>query len=97
MDALSRVEIHISESLQNNVSDLATNSSIATVHSASENLDDGIAISERPLNEFTNQLVLAKNSCQSNPKMSYKIFFNLNAGGLLNNQICRMNKKYYHY
>lgn len=32
----------------------------STIHSADENLDDGIPISERPLNEFNLQVILEK-------------------------------------
>lgn len=70
-DALSRVEINISESLQNNVDDIET----ITAHSAEENLEDGIPISERPINEFSHQLIIKKSEFSSRPQKFLKIIF----------------------
>lgn len=65
-DALSRVEINTSE----------TSDSQDTIHSALQNLGDGIPISERPLNEFSFRLIFQKTDLRYNPKDMTKIFFN---------------------
>lgn len=44
-------------------------SSIHSIHSADENMDDGIPISERPLNEFSLQLILE----ESNQKPQFQL------------------------
>lgn len=60
-DALSRIEININEStnesLINHVDDLGNLDDIETIHSADENLDDGIPISESVLNSFNYQII----------------------------------------
>lgn len=70
-DALSRVKINephkeVSQELFNNTS---------TIHSADENLDDGIPISEKPLNEFNLQIILQINHTGS-PATVENIFKN---------------------
>lgn len=52
-DALSRIKIGNTE-----ITDV--NMTVSTIHSGDENLNDGIAISEKPLNEFNLQLILEK-------------------------------------
>lgn len=58
-DALSRIKID-----GGNIADVNMNVSenLSTIHSCEENLDDGISISEKPLNEFNIQLVLDKSA-----------------------------------
>lgn len=58
-DALSRIKIDSTE-----ITDV--NMNVSTVHSGDENLDDGIAISEKPLNEFNLQIILEKS--KNNPE-----------------------------
>jgi len=69
VDALSRVELHANEALPN-----IDNLDISTVHSAEEDFESGIHISERPLNEFSNQLILTKTDSTQIKKQT-KILF----------------------
>jgi len=46
---------------------------VSTIHSAEENLDDGIYISEKPLNEFNLQIILSKTNEQ--PPFSLELCF----------------------
>lgn len=70
-DALSRiklpqnkVEININENIDN-ANESLQGTRGTTVHSAEENLDTGIPISEQPLNEFSLQLVLETSNRRS--------------------------------
>ncbi|XP_055839549.1 uncharacterized protein DDB_G0283697-like [Episyrphus balteatus] len=77
-DALSRIEININQG--NNIENLELISfqnnhdeqdKISTLHSAQENLNDGIPVSERPLNEFSNQIILKyEKKTKINPKLT---------------------------
>lgn len=71
-DALSRIEININESSQAHSDE---ESSISTIHSAQENLNDAIPISERPINEFSRQLILEKTIRPGRPQASFEIIF----------------------
>lgn len=83
-DALSRVKVdHIDEegvnkkeelnmNVNDNLSDHATSGS--TIHSAEENVDDGIPISEKPLNDFNIQFVFIKSN--STPMTVETVFKN---------------------
>lgn len=69
-DALSRIRITNPESKSKcdvNTNEIASNQGTkgTTVHSANENLDDGIYISEKPLNEFNLQIILEQSSTGS--------------------------------
>lgn len=79
-DALSRISL--SPNLDNNKIELNTNeissqivepSSSSTIHSGNENVNDGIPISERPLNEFSIQLILEKTD--KRPPISLQVPF----------------------
>lgn len=70
-DALSRVKIN--EPLEENRQELFNNTS--TIHSADENLNDGIPISERPLNEFNLQVIFERDRTGS-PMTIENIFRN---------------------
>lgn len=66
-DALSRVKIReqrVKETTDINVNEVGSNQGTqgTTVHSSSENLDDGIYISEKPLNDFSLQVILQKSN-----------------------------------
>lgn len=63
-DALSRIRIDTPKLIDVNLNDTASiqGTSGSTIHSAEENLNDGIHISEKPLNEFNLQLVFEKSS-----------------------------------
>lgn len=56
-DALSRIKIGNPELAEVNMN---VSTIFSTVHSCAENLNDGIAISEKPLNEFNLQIILEK-------------------------------------
>lgn len=78
-DAMSRVKIN-GNNLHNQTEIFltengsgSTSTSLQTIHSADENLDDGIHISERPLNEFNLQLVLEKSS--QKPEVTLEMLF----------------------
>lgn len=80
-DALSRIEINVNEtefenfetmSMQNNV-DASSNAS--TIHSAQENLDTGIPISERAINEFSHQIIIRQNPSKSEISSKFQILF----------------------
>lgn len=58
-DSLSRIKIFNTE----------------TMHSAEENLHDGIPISEKPLNSFSNQIILDHTDLRYNQKVNLKIIF----------------------
>lgn len=77
-DALSRIKLN--DPKNNNYVDINTNDIVSnhgtsgtTVHSAEENLDDGIHISEKPLNDFSLQIILEKSN--QNPSVSVKTPF----------------------
>lgn len=57
-------------SIQNNID---FQDDITTIHSADENTDNGIPISERPINEFSNQLILKENSARENHTLRFTI------------------------
>lgn len=73
-DALSRAQID-NPTLEINLNDEASNqgTSGSTIHSADENLDDGIETSEKPLNDFNLQTILLKSS--ESPEVSLEIPF----------------------
>jgi hypothetical protein len=74
-DALSRIR-HPSQTtpiIEANINEMDTSSCGATIHSAQEDLGDGIPISERPLNEFNLQIILKLS--QEKPKSTLKILF----------------------
>lgn len=79
-DALSRIKINdtgqtIPTEVNINTLDNISNHGTAgtTVHSANENFDDGIPISERPLNDFNIQIILQKSNIGS--PMTLEIIF----------------------
>lgn len=78
-DALSRIKTPSSETkVELNANDINAhnpNSNCSTIHSATENLDDHIYISERPLNEFNIQLIL-KTSERDRPVTLQMLFKN---------------------
>lgn len=59
-DALSRVKIADTVHINVNETEENDNASIATIHSAEENLNDHLPITERPLNDFQIQIVLKR-------------------------------------
>lgn len=71
-DALSRIEININESTDTNFD---SNETVSTVHSAQENLNDGIYISERSINEFSNQIILEASENIMKPQNTLKILY----------------------
>jgi len=74
-DALSRVEINNNESNESMVNNVDDIESIDTIHSEEENIGDGIFISEKPINEFKNQLIFERHESISNSKTFIKILF----------------------
>lgn len=83
-DALSRIQINSIEvspvdtdpdsfdALSINIDD---SESISTIYSGHENINDGILISDRPLNEFSNQFIIIKNEHKKEIFVKFKILF----------------------
>lgn len=61
-DALSRIKLDPQEEVNLNDTISEHGTSVNTIHSADENMNDGISISEKPLNEFNLQIILEKTS-----------------------------------
>lgn len=85
-DALSRIEINTNEinldvleteslksiSMQNNID---ISEKVSTVHSGEENMNDHISISERPINEFSSQIIITQNTKKTEISTKLKILF----------------------
>lgn len=69
-DALSRIRLDSSNIAEVNMN---ASSQLSTIHSCDENLNDGIPISEKPLNEFNLQLLLEKSD--NGPNITVETIF----------------------
>lgn len=74
-DALSRIKTHLPDNMNINAFETISNqaTSGSTVHSALENFDDGIPISEKPINNFNLQALFRKGNF--NPRMKVEVIF----------------------
>lgn len=74
-DALSRIELNINESVENNIDEPENSEFASAIQTTEEIPNDVIPISERPINEFTNQLILEKNNMINKTEIIFKIIF----------------------